>query len=190
MENWKFYKNDREKEASHPILRSEDLHLFLFRILSIRIKAKLMKPRSYFLFFLSKVLLICVSVTGVTTSRGFADLQITEFMYHPRFLGDPTDVDAEFIELTNIGGEIINLNLVRFTKGADFTFPNMELAPGAYTVVVKDPIVFARRYPDFDGVIAGQFEGTLDNNGEKIRLRRHRRDHRGVHIQRWLVQYY
>ncbi|MHC4324189.1 MAG: lamin tail domain-containing protein, partial [Planctomycetota bacterium] len=64
-------------------------------------------------------------------------LRITEIMYNPpRAEGvPPSDPgqdarDTEFIELKNIGAETINLNLVSFTNGIDFTFPSIELAAG------------------------------------------------------------
>ena len=53
-------------------------------------------------------------------------LRISELMYHPK------DPNTEFIELTNVGTETINLALVRFSQGIDFTFPAMDLAPGRY----------------------------------------------------------
>ena len=51
---------------------------------------------------------------------------------------DTNDPNEEYIELTNIGAETININLVSFTNGIDFTFPNIDLAPGEYTVVVEN----------------------------------------------------
>ncbi|MCP4593621.1 MAG: lamin tail domain-containing protein, partial [bacterium] len=45
-------------------------------------------------------------------------LRISEVMYRPA--GDP---NAEYIELTNIGAETLNLNLVELTNGVDFIFP-------------------------------------------------------------------
>ena len=98
------------------------------------------------------------------------DLRVTEIMYHPKVTSSPDDVNGEFVELTNIGDRPINLNLVRFTNGVDFVFPNIELAVGGYVVVVKDIDVFNRLYPDFTGVVAGQYTGSLANNGERIRL--------------------
>ena len=86
-------------------------------------------------------------------------------MYHP---GDPNE---EFIELQNIGAESINLNLVRFTKGVDFTFGPLELTQDEYAVIVSNEQRFLERYPDFVGTIAGEYEGNLDNGGEKIRLK-------------------
>ncbi len=99
------------------------------------------------------------------------NLRITEIMFHPQDVpaGDP---NAEYIELRNIGPENIKLNLVRFTKGVDFTFPpGINLAAGDYIVVVKDKFAFASEYPSFTGIIAGEYEGSLNNGGEKIRLR-------------------
>ncbi|MCD6393464.1 MAG: CotH kinase family protein, partial [Planctomycetes bacterium] len=66
------------------------------------------------------------------TDYAINNLRITELMYHPTdatqaekdAAGDQTliDEDFEFIELKNIGTAAINLNLVHFTDGIDFTF--------------------------------------------------------------------
>ncbi|MBN1806341.1 MAG: CotH kinase family protein, partial [Sedimentisphaerales bacterium] len=52
------------------------------------------------------------------------NLRVTEIMYNP------DDPNTEYIELQNIGTETINLNLVKFANGIDFTFPSIELAAG------------------------------------------------------------
>ncbi|UCG56738.1 MAG: lamin tail domain-containing protein [Phycisphaerales bacterium] len=97
------------------------------------------------------------------------NLRVTEVMYHPQETGDPDDPNAEFVELENVGAETLNLNLVRFTNGIDFTFPSIELAPGGYVVIVKDRSVFEARYGT--GVyVAGEYSGRLDNGGERITL--------------------
>jgi hypothetical protein len=93
-------------------------------------------------------------------------LRITEIMYHPQGQAEPNE---EFIELTNIGAETINLNLVKFTNGIDFTFPSVELAPGEYVVVVQDIEAFEARYGTQIN-IAGQYDGRLDNAGERVQL--------------------
>ncbi len=98
------------------------------------------------------------------------NLRITEIMYHPPNTDSPSDANEEFVELNNIGSETINLNLARFTNGIDFTFPSIELAPGKYVLVVRNQAAFYARYPDFAGVIAGQYAGSLANEGERIRL--------------------
>ncbi len=96
-------------------------------------------------------------------------LRISEIMYHPGDTGDPNDPNAEFIELTNIGDEPLNLNLIRFVDGVDFTFPGVTLIPGGCVLVVKDPAAFEARYgPGLP--IAGRYEGNLSNAGERIRL--------------------
>jgi len=91
------------------------------------------------------------------------NLRITEIMYNP------PEPNEEFIEMTNIGTETINLNLVSFTNGIDFTFPSMELAAGENTVVVQDRIFFETRYGRNIN-IAGQYSGKLNNAGERIEL--------------------
>jgi hypothetical protein len=100
------------------------------------------------------------------------NLRITELMYHPQNLtdpNDPNDPNEEFIELKNVGAETINLNLVSFTNGVDFTFPSLELAAGEYVVVVQDRDAFEARY-GANVNIAGQYSGRLNNAGERIEL--------------------
>ena len=92
------------------------------------------------------------------------DLRITEIMYN---VNDP---NHEYIELKNIGGASINLNLVKFTDGIDFTFPSKSLSPGEYIVVVRNEASFNLRYPSFSGLIAGEFIGAINNAGERIEL--------------------
>ena len=99
------------------------------------------------------------------------DLRITEIMYHPYDSGKPNDPNTEFIEMTNIGSQTINLNLVRFTNGIDFTFPDLELTPGGYVLVVKDESAFLDKYPSFNGLIAGEYSGSLNNAGERVELK-------------------
>ena len=94
------------------------------------------------------------------------NLRITEIMYHPQGQTEPNE---EFIELTNIGTETINLNLVKFTNGIDFTFPSVELDPGEYIVVVQDKAAFEDRYGTQIN-IAGQYDGRLADGGERIQL--------------------
>jgi hypothetical protein len=97
------------------------------------------------------------------------NLRITEIMYHPEDTGDPNDPNAEFIELTNIGAETINLNLVRFTDGIDFVFPDVNLTPGAYVVVVKNENAFEAKYGPLSSIV-GEYAGSLRNGGEQITL--------------------
>jgi len=99
-------------------------------------------------------------------------LRVTEIMYHPKYTGDPNDPNTEFIELKNIGPGTLNLNLVEFTEGIHFTFPDVELAPGGHIVVVKDIAAFDALYDIQTNNInvAGRYTGSLANDGERIRL--------------------
>ena len=87
----------------------------------------------------------------------------------PHEVRRPPDPNEEFIELKNIGTEIINLNLVSFTNGIDFTFPSINLAAGEHVVVVQDRIAFEARY-GININIAGQYTGKLNNTGERIEI--------------------
>ncbi|MBN2272681.1 MAG: lamin tail domain-containing protein, partial [Sedimentisphaerales bacterium] len=98
-------------------------------------------------------------------------LRISEIMYHPQESGDPNDPNEEFIELTNVGGESINLSLASLTNGIEFTFGDVELGVGDYVVIVRDESAFAAAHPEFSGVIAGQYGGSLNNGGERIELK-------------------
>lgn len=96
-------------------------------------------------------------------------LRISEIMYHPPETGSPDDPNAEYIELTNVGDQSINLNLVQFTNGVDFIFPSVDLAPGGYCLVVKDLSAFEFHYgPGLP--VAGRYTGSLSNSGERIEL--------------------
>ncbi len=102
-------------------------------------------------------------------------LVITELMYHPENSADPEQDpdDFEYIELKNVGSNTLNLGGFKFTNGIDFTFtatnPVTTLAAGDYVLLVKNVAAFTSRY----GVktnIAGQYNGTLDNAGERLTL--------------------
>jgi hypothetical protein len=93
-------------------------------------------------------------------------LRITEIMYNP------ADLNAEYIELQNIGVDPINIGLVSFTNGIDFTFPSHELAAGDYVLVAEDPTTLAAVAPSIPPSveILGPYTGLFGNGGEKIEL--------------------
>ncbi len=97
-------------------------------------------------------------------------LRITEIMYHPKDANSPEDPNKEYIELKNIAAQTININLVRFTEGVDFAFGDIELAGGQYVVVVKDWAAFDAQYPGSGAIVAGEYSGSLENRGERIKL--------------------
>ncbi|UCG48421.1 MAG: lamin tail domain-containing protein, partial [Phycisphaerales bacterium] len=98
------------------------------------------------------------------------NLRITEIMYYPMDTGNPSDPNKEYVELTNIGPGEINLNLVRFTNGVDFTFGDWALREGEYVLVVRDLAAFADEYPDKVSLVAGEYAGALNNGGERIEV--------------------
>jgi len=111
-------------------------------------------------------------LTWVNTATGapVADsLRITEIMYHPLDSNQPDDPNTEYIELQNIGPDAINLDLVRFLDGVDFAFPPLELAPEEFVLVVRNQAAFDTYYGSGFN-IAGQYQGSLANNGEALLL--------------------
>jgi len=95
---------------------------------------------------------------------GIGGLRITEIMYHPA-----EDVEAEFIELQNVGGTTLDVTGVRIAGGIDFTFPPLLLAPDQYVVIVRDREAFETQYGSSLNV-AGQYTGNLGNGGDEIVL--------------------
>jgi hypothetical protein len=102
-------------------------------------------------------------------------LRVTELMYHPPAdpAGSSADADEfEYVELKNIGPHAIDLTGVRFTSGIEFAFggsPAPSLGPGESALLVKNRAAFTARY-GAGFRIAGEYLGTLDNDGERVQL--------------------
>ncbi len=78
--------------------------------------------------------------------------------------------DFEFIELINSGANALDLGKAYFEEGVEFTFPApFMLNPGERCLVVASQSAFQIRYGESHR-IAGEFQGSLDNGGEKLRL--------------------
>ncbi|RMD82824.1 MAG: hypothetical protein D6815_08175, partial [Candidatus Dadabacteria bacterium] len=92
-------------------------------------------------------------------------LRVTELMFHA-----PGGSSEDYVEVTNIGAEPLDLGGFAFTDGVTFTFaPGTVVAPGEAVLVVADPTAFEARYgPGLP--VAGQYAGNLANGGERIRL--------------------
>ncbi|MCH9021287.1 MAG: hypothetical protein IID32_00800 [Planctomycetes bacterium] len=115
-------------------------------------------------------------------------LRISEVMYNP--LGGPNVAanNFEFVEVTNIGLDPLDLRDVSFVKvvtnpgepipetvGIEFHFRESEIdvssvAPGAHILVVENKVVFQTRYSGLSGKIVGQYNGKLSNGGERVKL--------------------
>jgi len=109
------------------------------------------------------------------------NLVISEIQYAPEspslaeqaVSSDPSDY--EWMELTNIGMDTIELTDVHFEAGIEFTFTGSSittLAPGARVLVVRNQAAFEARYgSSMNASIAGEFSPSrLDNAGERIHL--------------------
>ncbi|MBL7221293.1 MAG: lamin tail domain-containing protein [Phycisphaerae bacterium] len=106
---------------------------------------------------------------------------ITEINYHPH---DPSALeegagfedaeDFEFVEFRNTGAQAVNLRTVHFSDGIEFDFTRSSvtsLAPDAYALVVRNTAAFQARYPSVPaGIIAGEFTGALNSDGEDLAL--------------------
>jgi len=93
-------------------------------------------------------------------------IMISEIMYHPL---NEDDRD-EYIELYNHGHQAVNLKKWRFSKGISFTFGEVLIEPGTYLVVAADVNRFLASHSDVTAIVVGDWEGTLSNKGERIKL--------------------
>lgn len=92
---------------------------------------------------------------------------VSEFQAHPTL-----SEDSEFIELSNVSSQAVNLRGASFREGVDFSFPSHRdctLAPGQRLLLVSDLFQFQRRY-GIDIPVAGIFSGRLNNAGEPLSL--------------------
>ncbi len=99
-------------------------------------------------------------------------LALTEIMHAPGPVpsgSTNTPGDMEFIEIKNIGPDSLDLTDAEFVAGIDFTFPNVQLAPGQYALIVKNQPAFASLYGTNRPVI-GEFSGGLASEGERLTL--------------------
>ena len=100
-------------------------------------------------------------------ARVGSGLEFSEIMYNP-----PGGDAYEFIEFLNSGSVAVDLG--GFTMdGVDYRFPvgAALFEAGARIVLVsgREPAAFALRYPEV--IVAGYFEGSLSNGGERLALR-------------------
>jgi len=112
-----------------------------------------------------------------TASQSF--LRVTELNFNPvaptaaelAALPGVQGRDFEFLELRNTGASPLSLANASFTKGISFTFPaGFTLQPGERCVVVSLLAAYNLRYGNSGAIVAGEYEGNLDNNGETVQL--------------------
>ncbi len=100
-------------------------------------------------------------------------LRVSEINYNP----PGADETTEFIELVNVGAKDIDLTGIYFTDGIGYEFlpddSRLELRPGEYLVIAKDPTALRNAYPEIsdDLFVADRgYVGQLSNGGETITL--------------------
>ncbi|MGC8886070.1 MAG: lamin tail domain-containing protein [Verrucomicrobiia bacterium] len=108
---------------------------------------------------------------------GTTQLLITELMYHPSKstfqeyqAGFTNADDFEFIEIYNPTDFYINLAGLKFINGISFTFTAGVLAPKQRALLVKNIAAFTFRYGETTNLIIGQYQGNLNNAGERLTL--------------------
>lgn len=115
-----------------------------------------------------------------TTAPSSENLVVSELMYHP---GPPTaeesaaghvsSDDFEYIELLNVGDQPIDLAGSSFSAGIRLGFaagPDAVLDPGESALLVRDEAAFRFRYGDEPRIRGVFFDGSLDNDSERLTL--------------------
>ena len=105
------------------------------------------------------------------------DLSLTEIHYNPAE-ASPSEAaagfendDFEYLELTNLGSEPLDLSNVRFVEGVDAAFSTgTSLPAGASAVLARNTNAFAMRHGSSILVAASFEKDHLRNEGERIRL--------------------
>ena len=100
-----------------------------------------------------------------------AEISVREIIT-PFVPGTPfTEDDEEFIELFNRGSSAIDLTGWSLHDAVRYDFePGTMIEPGEYLVVARNAATMQARYANLTS-IAGQYDGTLSNSTETIRLR-------------------
>ncbi len=92
---------------------------------------------------------------------------INEILYN-HISGDPR---YEYIELYNRSAAAVDLSDCRFVKGVAFTFAEgVIFMPNSYLVIAADREFLKNMYGLSDGIVFGDFTGSLADRGELLRL--------------------
>ncbi|MDF7800428.1 lamin tail domain-containing protein [Pontiellaceae bacterium B1224] len=95
-------------------------------------------------------------------------LAVTELMYHA-----PDGNAQDYIEIRNTSSETVSLYGYKLDSAIDFQFRDSaipSLDPGAFLLAIKDVDQFSSQYSTNGILIAGEYNGDFDNNGEKVDL--------------------
>jgi len=95
-------------------------------------------------------------------------LELTEIHYHPLDEVLVSGKSYEFLEFKNTGNVSLDMSMVSMADGVIYSFASgTMLNPGEFYVLASDSIKFNERYGFMP---SGQFEGQLNNGGEKLAL--------------------
>jgi hypothetical protein len=106
-------------------------------------------------------LVLGISLAASLSTASFAldaIVSFNELLYHPR------DGGTEWIELHNMMSVDVDLSAWSLSGGIDYKFPVGTVIPGGGFLVIEGP--------GGGGGALGPFSGALDNNGERIRVRK------------------
>lgn len=95
-----------------------------------------------------------------------ASVVINEIHYAPNGTG------GEFIELTNPGSTAVDISGWTIDAVGLTVQPGTVVPAGGYVVFVSNDVAFQQAYPSGNRFVAGQFTGSLDDEGEAVVLRR------------------
>src|SRR5438045_3271278 len=125
-----------------------------------------MLNRGHFGVLPPAILVLVLTIFGLSAGAGEKDIIINEIMYHP-----PLEMeDLQYIELFNRGDTLVDISRWSFTKGITYVFPaQTKIEPGGFLVVCRNTKVFAGNYGTQINV-TGDFTGKLSHGGEKIEL--------------------
>jgi hypothetical protein len=101
-----------------------------------------------------------------TFNQSLYNLRITEINYHPFYTDTLGEDSLEFIEIKNIGTEILDLSGIIISGGIEYQFiDGASIQPGAFIVLAAKRSWFKQRY-GFDAFDA--YKGQLKNSSETI----------------------
>ena len=99
---------------------------------------------------------------------GYCSVVINEVHFHPPA---PEGRDLEFIELFNSGPTEVSLDGWKLEGGVYFEFPaNAVIASSGFVVICRDRNYFAGAFNRRESDLLGDFDGTLDNDGDDVLL--------------------
>ncbi len=109
-------------------------------------------------------------VFSIVASTGVhADILISEIHYAPVDASGVPQPNLEFVEVFNDGPEVYDLTGYQFVDGFSFEFTERTFIPGrGYIVICRDEDALRDAYGITNTV--GNFDGILDNSGERLSL--------------------